>query len=97
MTGPVSAEEAAAAFDDLVGEWDLRVAAEDHVDRIIAEAIVAGDRKARLLGIAALKAYLGTPAWLDGALEAFCYGPDQAARQRGAELILRWLEKEGLL
>lgn len=94
---PVSREEAERAFDDLVAERDLELAAEAHVDRVIAEAIVAGDQRARNLGIAALKQMIGSPAWLDGALEAFCYGPELEHRLKGWGLIEAWLKKEGRL
>lgn len=97
MKGPVTPDEAERAFDDLVADRDLDLRAEEYVDRVIAEAIVAGDKKALALGIAALKTFLGTPAWLDGALEAFCYGPKLKDRQKGADLLLAWLQKEGRL
>lgn len=94
MTGPIDPLTAAAAFREEAGWHELERQAVEFVDRLLEDAISAGDRAARARGIQPLKTFLAAPDSLDDALLALCYGARLEERQRGAAAVLAWITSQ---
>lgn len=94
MTSPIDPAIAAAAFREEAGWHELDLQAVEYVDRLVEDAIAAGDRAARARGIQPLKAFLECPDSLDEALAAFCYGVTLADRLLAAEQLMAWMSKK---
>jgi hypothetical protein len=94
VTAPTDPITAAAAFREEAGWHELELQAVEFVDRLVEDAISAGDRAARLRGIQPLKDFLGAPDSLDDALVALCYGAGLKDRQCGADAVLAWITSQ---